>query len=304
MSLLAAGVASWWLYLDRPDTLRLIAVIALSSALALVRDTAAFVIFAAGILVTLDAFRGRLRYASWPRNHGILAAACILIFSAVLASHLHGGRWRAPFYNLVGQRILSLPSNVRFFEESGMPVTPALLSRNGRLASSDNRFFYRSPRLEPFRQWAEASGRKTYLTFLWTRPLRTVTAPIADLPRLLDEDHRAYASPRFSRTLAARIAAAFHGAVPASSAILISLLLFAALALSPALRTSPGAALVFALLLLGVVHLLIAWHGDANEVPRHSLPAILQFQVAAVLAASLLLNSGLSASVSSPGPDS
>ena len=207
----------------------------------------------------------------------------VTIFALMDASLEQGQRWVFPFYNVMGTRILPVPEHVAYFSEHGMPVNPALYERTGKYASADDNAFYNDPRLEEFRTWTYRSGKTTYIRFLLSHPLYAITAPALQFPDIFLKDMSWLLSghykilrpyPRITIRLNDRLAAVAAYLLLVGYGVTISLIFF--LYRYKLLHGSPWLAVPLIMILLSIPHLWLCWHGDAMEVRRHSLTAIIQ----------------------------
>lgn len=192
------------------------------------------------------------------------------------------GRWVFSFYNVVGARVLPDEDAVRFLQDRGMPVSPALLRMAGRDGGDDERFFYNSPELSEWRDWVQDEGRRSYALFLLAHPLASLKPLVSDFDTIFgvaagefrSRGDTAAGSPARAPyvapfgewlddllewrglsliLLAAFVAAVFQSLRPSSRLLL---------PLFPAL-----------LVVVGIPFGLILWHADAMGTARHCLPA-------------------------------
>ena len=199
------------------------------------------------------------------------------------ASLEQGQRWVFPFYNVMGMRILPVPEHVAYFSDHGMPVSPALYERTGKYASSDDSAFYNDSRLEEFRTWTYRSGKTTYIRFLLSHPLYAITAPALQFPYVFLKDMSWFLSghmiqghlfPRISIHFNDSLAVVISCLILVGYGATIGLIFF--LYRYKLLHGSPWLAVPLIMILLSIPHLWLCWHGDAMEVRRHSLTAIVQ----------------------------
>jgi len=79
-------------------------------------------------------------------------------------------RWFFSFLNITGQRILVDEAILDQFQSLGMPVNEALLGKKGFWGSSDSWSFYQDPELSEFREWVAQNGKSVYARFLIMHP--------------------------------------------------------------------------------------------------------------------------------------
>ena len=215
-------------------------------------------------------------------------ALCIFfvtLFALMDASREQAPRWRwvAPFYNVMGKRILPVPEHVAYFSEHGMPVSPALYERTGKSTNAGDNAFFNDPRLEEFRLWTKRSGKTTYIRFLLSHPLYAITAPALQFPYVFLKDMSWFLSghmipghlfPRLSIRLNDRLATATAYLLLVGYGVTIGLIFF--LYWYRLLHGSPWLAVPVIMILLSIPHLWLVWHGDTGEVRRHGVIPIVQ----------------------------
>ena len=215
-------------------------------------------------------------------------ALCIFfvtIFALMDASVEQAPRWRwvAPFYNVMGTRILPVPEHVAYFSEHGMPVSPALYERTGKSTNAGDDAFFNDPRLEEFRLWTKRSGKTTYIRFLISHPLYLITAPALQFPDIFLKDMSWLLSghmipghlfPRLSIWLNDQLAATTAYLLLVGYGVTIGLIFL--LYRYRLLHGSPWLAVPLIMILLSIPHLWLVWHGDTGEVRRHGVIPIVQ----------------------------
>ena len=214
-------------------------------------------------------------------------ALCIFfvtLFALMDASREQAPRWRwvAPFYNVMGKRILPVPEHVAYFSEHGMPVSPALYERTGKSTNAGDNAFFNDPRLEEFRLWTKRSGKTTYIRFLLSHPLYAITAPALQFPYVFLKDMSWFLSghmipghlfPRLSIRLNDQLATATAYLLLVGYGVTIGLFFLYWYRL---LHGSPWLAVPLIMILLSIPHLWLVWHGDTGEVRRHGVIPIVQ----------------------------
>jgi hypothetical protein len=187
------------------------------------------------------------------------------------------GRWEFPLLNVIGQRVLTDPGRLGWFQDHGMPVTPALRQMAGEYAPGRGGAFYRSPALAGFRQWLVQDGTSTYTQYLLTHPAYDLKA-FSDDPRsmlfaseTLPEDETGGAARESVRDVVPEpLRRAFLARSAPSYLLWFALFVAAAfLALTRVARRSWFVPL--ALLASTIPHMFVIWHGDSQELQRHAL---------------------------------
>ncbi len=285
LSCTAALLGSWLLYLGKRSAARAAAVTAAGVLFALVRDTNAYMLALLGaVLIAAEILRALTARKGARRLNMLIAAAYLAVFAVSVWSHSAGQRWVFPFYNLISQRVLTSAQSTHFFEKRGMPVNDALMSRAGKWAASDERLYYNSPELKEFRRWAHQSGRQTYISFLLASPGHLIKGPLRELQTMLTANFSGYAADDYRPALPGDV---WYTIVSPNNIALVLFavgLVFGALIFAPSAAPRPLAIAAVASVPLAAAHLLIAWHGDAMEVYRHCLPAVVQLHCGFLLA--------------------
>ena len=294
LSVFFAFVAFWMLFLKTTHPFWLGGIGVAALLWGGMRDSNSYVLVMLAVVIALIMLvripLTRLGFASrLPRFLSVsFVALCIFfvtIFALMDASREQAPRWRwvFPLHNVIGTRILPVPERVAYFSEHGMPVSPALYERTGKYANADDNAFFNDPRLEEFRTWTKRSGKATYIRFLLSHPLYAITAPALQFPYIFLKDMSWFLSghmipghlfPRLSIWLNDRLAVATAYLILVGYGVTIGLIFF--LYRYRLLHGSPWLMVPLIMILLAIPHLWLCWHGDAMEVRRHSLTAIIQ----------------------------
>ena len=294
LSVFFAFVAFWILFLKTKHPFWLGGICVAALCWGGMRDSNSYVLVMIAVVIALIMLvripLTRLGFASrLPRFLSVsFVALCIFfvtIFALMDASREQAPRWRwvFPLHNVIGKRILPDPEYVAYFSDHGMPIGPALYERTGKYANADDNAFFNDPRLEEFRTWTNRSGETTYIRFLLSHPLYAITAPALQFPYIFLKDMSWFLSghmipghlfPRLSIWLNDWLAAAMAYLLLVGYGVTIGLIFF--LYRCRLLHGSPWLAVPLIMILLSIPHLWLVWHGDAMEVRRHSLTAIIQ----------------------------
>lgn len=233
------------------------------------RDTNAYaVLLGAGLLGAGCA----VRRAGW--RWMVPIAVCVAIASGGMLSARAGERGAFPLHNVIGKRVLTDGARTDWYAERGMPLSPALAARGGAFADAD---LYADPALADYRAWVRDNGQATYVRDLATHPARSVGEAVTRLPALLSPDLALYVPTR--PPVAPLGLLALAGATIAALALRRRL---DARGIAPALLIATG--------LAGVG---LAWHGDAMEVARHTLPSAVQVWLGCLLVVLLVADAAL-----------
>jgi hypothetical protein len=207
-----------------------------------------------------------------------LLAVAGLAESATLASH----RTTPDLRDVLIVRVFPFPGRVAWFAAHGMPgqrsidrlarATPTLpgAAKVVEVPQSGAAF-------APLRRWMAGAGTGTYLRWLVTHPAYVVTEPLLRPERA---SNFAQGDLTFYAATQDRMASPLTVVVWPP---LIGLLAMAVLApylgvLSGAWRERPWRA-VLLLTALGVPAMLVAWHGDGQEVTRHTVEGLAELRL-------------------------
>lgn len=284
LTLFTALTAAWLAFAADPRRASAIAIATLSLVFGLSRDfnalmlaTVAPVLIAASFARRFDAPPRRLL-----RSLGVWYLAILIVSSALVTT---GNRWVFPYYNLIQQRVLPDKPKLDYFTAKGMPVSERLMDYAGKVPGPRRRVFYVDEGVADFREWSAKHGRGAYSSFLLTHPGYLVGAPFADLGRILEADLAEYEPKGFRSIIPEGVSGlGWDGRLSP-----VWMLLAAALVVVTAAqwkdRSRRYAVVPAAMMLLSVVHIILAWHGDAMEVERHALSATYEARLGFVLAA-------------------
>jgi hypothetical protein len=269
--------------LDKVIILSLVAFI-----FAFTRDTNAYLLaMFAGMIVLAVIFR-------WvPPRALSLALVFLAIFLINNLSADLSQRWKFPFINVVGKRILPYTALLQSFEACGMPVTPELLAQAGVFANENNRTFLDDPSLKDFRAWVAEDGKACYIKWLARHPAASVSSAFRQLNRLIYfEDVNKYFSRKYTDLLPSRVERILYP-VYGLTWIFAGLTVFALAAIYKKMWLENPLWVIYIMLCVTIFpHLFITWHGDAMAVERHALSVGLQLSITLWLFVFLALEKG------------
>lgn len=272
---LLAWVLLWLGFIRYRGNGWLLSLLIVTSGYAQLRDVNAYQLLLFAPLFGFYAYVSR----DWLKSTiGAVACAAVAITSIGTANHTL--RWELPFLNVLGKRILVDPSRQARFADLGMPLTPALLEWTDRYAYEKAPNMLADPRLSDLRAWVELHGKGAYARFLATDPRYTVGSLWRDRRIIFDasgDEYGPYAAEGFGRE-------GFWGrSIGLRHACGVALLLSLVGAALCRFRRMKFDALVLTsgvwLALTSLPLFLLCYHGDANEIARHSLPALLALAV-------------------------
>ena len=252
------GPLSWW---------KVGAIVGAGALFASVKDAHVWVVWLVAIFLAIDTVVRR-RGAK-----GIAAAfGLALCAGALLGGSLSAHRADEPVAHAYFVRVFPYPDRVSWFAAHGMPdadivrnyaretVTPRGAAPVVVIDTADTR-------VQPLVHWLRDDGERVYTQWLVEHPWTTITEPFRDPERAFNfanGDIGMYSAP--GRTQLDLVDAMLF-----PHAVVVAVL--AALGLAVGLRTGLHrrawwwVVVVFGA--IGVVHMLIAWHGDGMETTRH-----------------------------------
>jgi hypothetical protein len=219
----------------------------------------------------------------------VLAAIAVTSLAAATLPRFNA-RWTFALQNVLALRISAEPDQLAYFEDAGMPVTPALLAemeesrRRGRdiLAyppTHDSPLALRNA--TPFQRWLLAEGRSTYTRFLLTHP-GVVDDAFGHLGRgLLDPEVAGFASRASPWTGGPAAAAVYPRRTPlavAWLAVALGLAAFVGLRFGP----RPEWLVPAFLIATSLPFAIFIYHADV-ELDRHSLMPSVFLRLGALL---------------------
>ncbi len=301
-SLFALLLASWILLLSllaRPSGRNarfaaLAGVVVITILYAFVRDSNVYfaliasAVFAGAALIykSLRPMRGYVL--------GYLACALALLAAQNISINL-GNRWQIFIYDHLAYRIIPDKQALAYFVRAGLPVNNQLLKIPNMRGAVYQDLMLHSPEMEAVRQWTDAHGKATYFSYLLSQPLETLMAPLRDAKTLLDGTAMDYRLPGFEGAVVPR---------PLRGLTRIMFLRLPGWAYAVAWLALLGASIVgfiydrqrptwlaAAVLLISMYPLmLLVWHGNPMEIPRHADQIAIQFRLAAWMIAALILD--------------
>ena len=281
VSLFAAVVGSWLIFLRRPRWRFAFMLLGLSLLWLFCRETNSWMLLLVGISCGVIAVFGK------EKKYLILSISLIFAFVVSDISSNIGKRWVFPFLNVVSQRILPNAERTGYFARKGMPLSAALLEMSNTCASCRNYAYYNNPALESFRQWLYKNGKRTYMQWLLNHPATMLREPLSNIEYMVASGSLFhYGSPSSKRLLPHYISKLLF---PIGYERYFSLLIVWLLVLGTGIAIGSGLwknnlALLVAILLvlLAYPHMLIVWHGDTvgSEIGRHSLAVRIQLNLA------------------------
>lgn len=248
----------------------------------MLRDLDAAWLAIAAAVTALLAFR--LRAPSPARRDALAACALAAVALVAVAYSSDGGqRWRYPLVNILAQRVLTDPPRLAFFERHGMPDNPKTRCFAGKWAC-DCKYDYSG-----FEPWLTVHGKQTYARDLLRHPRRLFLEPLAHWKALLTGDradepgsatlsYYSLAKTGRVRNLWSRLFLWKWRALRNEGLVLLVLLVWARRRAGLPLDRDTAPLVVLAATVYPLM--VLVWHGDAMEIQRHALVAIVSSRLA------------------------
>lgn len=248
---------------------------------AFTRDTDAYVVGGVGLVVLAST-----AFGSDQLRRAITGGTLVTFFVAGVFLADVGERWLFPFYNVLGQRILTSPQATEYFVDHGMPDGPAVRAMAGAYGEQG---FYTDPGLAELRSWATSRGRRTYAAYLLSHPGYTLLQPVRHAHQLVS-DVGVYAPDDHRDPLPGWLDRLF---LPPRGRLELAMLAVAAVALAVTagrLRTTAIWLVPLVLTAAAVGSAYLVGHGDAREVGRHAVAVPVYVTLAAWSGGSLAVD--------------
>ena len=188
-SFFAVFLGSYLWYYNKQSILSVVFLAIVALLFAFTRDTDAYRVLLMTLPILLLIIQEIRKKTQGVMRHAVLFIIFILIFIGsnhsttnihcrdCVTSHMNA-RWFMPIVNNLFQRILPFEDRVKYFEDHGLPVTPALMAMKHKWASSNNWQSAFDPKLAAEREWIYLHGRQTYMKYLITHPEYVFTSAI------------------------------------------------------------------------------------------------------------------------------
>ncbi|MFN8026722.1 MAG: hypothetical protein U0W40_10350 [Acidimicrobiia bacterium] len=294
LSLVALLFAAAIVWARRPGRAEAAVLVTVALLFAAVRDTHIWVI--AMLAVALGAYgawraTGRRNARCATRVAWVAAALGVVVFVTGWGS-ASSHRTQQNIVNVYSVRVFPYADRIDWFADHGMPAARALRARAAQVKGVDGNAPYAGvdtnvPRFAALGRWLRDHGTATYVEWLLTHPGYVVNEPLRRPERTFNnaEGHLTY-----------------YGAPDRTDVSLANTLLFPPWwVVEPAALVAVLGAwwwrrwrlhawqMVALLGVIGVAHMLIAWHGDGMEVTRHASIGNVQVRLAILVALGMLL---------------
>ena len=282
LSLLALVFATFLWTSRRPTWPRVAAATGVALAFAAVRDAQVWSVGMLALAMGVYALTRLRSHRSTALRAGTLAVGLLAVVALCEWGTLASQRTTPDTADVLFARVLPFPDRVAWFAAHGMPQQHQIdrLARETVASPTGVKVVGidpHDPRFQPFERWLRTQSGGTYLLWLVSHPAYVVTEP-------LQRPERAF---NFAQGDLAFYAPTTHPAASPLTRVLWppldELLVLAVLALylgivSDVWRTGPWRMLVV-LTLVGLAGMVVAWHGDGQEVTRHTVEGFTQVRL-------------------------
>jgi hypothetical protein len=269
---------------------RVVALAGVALLFAATRDAQVWTVGALGVVVGVVALARWRRHR--PPSRPIVALAVSLLLAAGVTGWVvvHTGRSRQNVENVLYVRIFPFPSRVAWFAAHGLPdaraIDRSMAVTKPPTPGAAKVFNVDDPKILPLEAtldtWMLNHGQSTYLLWLVTHPTYIVTEPL----------QRPERSFNFAGGLLTFYAATDRVTSPATPVLWpawwwllpLTVIGVAASVVGGAWRRRSTQAVVM-LGVLGIFTMLVAWHGDGQEVTRHTIEGFAEVRLCVLILA-------------------
>ena len=282
LSLLALVFAGFIATSRRPTWPRIAATVMACLAFAAARDAQVWTVGMLALATAVYALRCIATDRSTALRAGVLATSLLGVVAlcewGTLASH----RTTPDTADVLFVRIFPFPDRVAWFAAHGMPQAARIDHLARRTATPPDgvkvvAISPDDPGLRPFEQWLRTEGDRTYLLWLATHPGYVISEPLRRPESAFNFAHgnlAFYAPP--TGTLRSPLTTPLWP--PLLGLLAISAISLGLGVATEAWRDRTWCTLVV-LTLIGVAAMVVAWHGDGQEVTRHTVEGLAQVRL-------------------------
>ena len=270
MSTALISIAAWLWYSHVQTKTSMALAWAATATWMLARDsnTAVTIFLVLSGLLALVCLKGRDSKNVISKYRIGLAAVLIVGCFAYLGQNI-SGRNDNPVMNNIGQRVLTNPQMLDWYESHGMPVNEALLERTGKSAFDDQWKMLVEPELEEFRSWSRESGQfRQLISFIRFAP-HWIQESFQDLEGKLGYDYHDYDQFKVADKLPDGSWNGLGGPQSQFAALIWLILAMGSISLIWRDKNRIRAIVLSVLLLSCSIDYIVSWVGDSVEVNRH-----------------------------------
>jgi hypothetical protein len=304
LALLALLFAVAILWAARPTLPRGLGVVAVGLLFAATRDTQIWVIALVAVAFgAYAAWRGLKVDAISARPALVVAAGLVAVVLLTGAGSIASHRAVKNVENALAVRVFPYPSRIAWFGDHGMPQA-ARLTKLARAKTAEPghapvvTIDPADPAFGPLARWMRSDATRTYAQWLLFHPATMLTDPLVRPERSFNnaDGHLSFYAAG-DRTDAPVLTTVLY---PSWAWVLVAAFLAVAGGVYLGLDRRPDWAVIALLGALGLVHMLIAWHGDGMEATRHASVGNVQVRLGVLLLLVLLLDGRPRASADQP----
>lgn len=261
---------------------RLAATVAACFCFAATRDAQVWTVAMLALAVGANAIMLIGRDRRLARRAGALTLCLLVIVGLTEWGTLSSHRTQQDVADVLYVRVFPYPDRVAWFAAHGMPEPKQidrLAAATPTSAGEAKAVFYSTsgPAFAPLRRWVTTRGTGTYLLWLATHPLYVVTEPLQRPERsynFFDGNLTSYAAS--TNRLASPLTMVVW---PPFIWVLALAVLASYLAVLSGVWRDRSWRISLVLTVIGVLAMLVAWHGDGQEVTRHTVEGFAQVRL-------------------------
>jgi hypothetical protein len=303
-SFLALFLGAYLWYYNTHSVPSVIFLAVVASLFVLMRDTDAYLLLFMILPILFVLAQNIRKKMKTALRHVMLLSFFLFLFigSVFSASDMHyeegitpftNNRQYFSFLNVMGQIILPFGDRVKYFEAHGLTVTPALMSREGTWASSDDWQWFNDPELATQREWLYRHGKSTYARYLIAHPGYVFSEAFnaRDILLFLMGEQDAWFHKMVKPIPTKMFSIFFINNEQRLRFFLFIFIVAAILVCVEHIGKRKGNAggylknihLILYIILITIPYGLLCYHGDPMEVDRHALSNIIRLNVGVVL---------------------
>ncbi len=294
LTLLALLFAVAILWAARPTLPRSFGLIAVALLFAATRDTQIWVIALVAVAFgAYAAWRGLRVDATSARPSLVVAAGLVAVVVLTGASSMASHRDVKNVQNALAVRVFPYPSRIAWFADHGMPQA-ARLTRVAKAKPAEAGHAPvvtvdpADPFFQPLARWMRSDAARTYVQWLLFHPGIVLEEPLVRPERTFNnaDGHLSFYAGS-DRTDAPVLTAILY---PSWAWVLLAAFVAVVGGVYLGLDRRGDWDVIALLGALGLVHMLIAWHGDGMEATRHASVGNVQVRLGVLLLLVLLLD--------------
>jgi len=304
LALLALLFAVAILWAARPTLTRGLGVVVVGLLFAATRDTQIWVIALVAVAFgAYAAWRGLRVDAISARPALVVAGGLVAVVVLTGAGSIASHRDVTNVENALAVRVFPYPSRIAWFGDHGMPQA-ARLTKLARAKAAEPghapvvTIDPADPAFGPLVRWMRSDATRTYVQWLLFHPATVLTEPLARPERSFNnaDGHLSFYAAS-DRTDAPVLTTILY---PSWPWVLVAAFVAVAGGVYLGLDRRPDWAVIALLGALGLVHMVIAWHGDGMEATRHASVGNVQVRLGVLLMLVLLIDGRQPASADQP----